>query len=495
MTTLRADVCVIGSGAGGAPVAKELACAGARVVVLEDGPDVGPEELTARPRDMIQRLYRQAGQLTTIGTPPIVLPLGRAIGGTTLVNSGTCFRTPEHVLARWETERGLEGLAGAGLDGCFERVEREIGVARVPPEIAGRNALIAQRGAQALGWSSAFLRRNAVGCVGSGVCAFGCPTGAKQHMGVTYIPRARAAGATVVAGARATRIIVERRRARGVEATTVHGPLHVEAPTVVVAAGALHTPGLLAASGLGAESGQLGRNLSIHPATAVWGLFDERVDMARGVPQSFYVDEFADRGVMLEGIAGPPDYVAMAAPFSGPRQRELMLRYPHLAQFGAMISDTARGRIVGGRLGRALGAPLVRYDVNEHDAATAQFAIERLMDLLWAAGARTVITPLARARELRDPSENPLRGIRVRPRELKLMAFHPLGSAGAHADPRRGVVDGHLRVHRVHGVYVADGSAVPTALGVNPQLTIMALATRLAFHLLNPREEAPVCPS
>jgi choline dehydrogenase-like flavoprotein len=487
MRTLRADVCVIGSGAGGAPVAKELACAGARVVVLEDGPRIDPDELTARPRDMIPRLYRQAGQLTTIGTPPIVLPLGRAVGGTTLVNSGTCFRTPAHVLERWAAERGLEGLGDGGLERCFERVEREIGVTQVTPAIAGRNALIAQRGAQALGWSSGFLRRNAVGCVGSGVCAFGCPTGAKQHTGATYIPRAQAAGALLVTGARATRVVVQAGRARGVEAITADGPLHVAARTVVVAAGTLHTPGLLRASGLGALSGQLGRNLSIHPATAVWGLFDERVDMARGVPQSFYVDEFADRGVMLEGIAGPPDYVAMAAPFSGPRQRELMLRYPYLAQFGAMISDTARGWIAGGRLARRLGAPVVRYDVNRADAATAQFAIERLIELFWAAGARTVITPLARARELREPGAAPLRGVRLHPRELKLMAFHPLGTAGAHADPRRGVVDGDLRVHGVEGVYVADGSAVPSALGVNPQLTIMALATRLAFHLLDHR--------
>jgi glycine/D-amino acid oxidase-like deaminating enzyme len=333
---VRADVCVIGAGAGGAVVAKELAEGGVGVVVLEEGGEHPAGTLTGRPRDMMARLYRDGGQVATLGRPPIVLPLGRGIGGTTLVNSGTCFRTPDRVLARWRAEFGLDALTPDALGPVFDRVEETLGVAPVPPELAGANAALTRRGAERLGWSGGYLRRNARGCQGSGVCAFGCPTGAKQHAGDAYIAPARAAGARTCTGVRAERLVMRGARAVAVEARTAEGRrLMVQADTIVVAAGTIHTPLLLGASRLGGRSGQLGRNLSLHPASAVWGLFDERVDMVHGVPQSYFVDEFAAGGIMLEGIAGPPDYLALAAPFTGDRHRELMLRYRHVGQCSA----------------------------------------------------------------------------------------------------------------------------------------------------------------
>jgi choline dehydrogenase-like flavoprotein len=473
---VHADACVIGAGAGGAVVAKELAEGGMRVVVLEEGERHGEQVISARPREAFPVLYRDAGQTTTIGVPPIVLPLGHGVGGTTFVNSGTCFRTPAHVLERWHSEQGLE----FELDPFFRRVEREVNVVQVPAHVAGRSAALAKRGADALGWSGDYLYRNVRGCVGSGVCAFGCPTNAKQHTGVTYMPKAWDAGATTFTRVRARRIETRRGRARAVEARAAGGGrVRVEADHVVVATGTIHTPGLLARNRLGGASGWLGRNLSIHPATAVWALFDERVDLATGVPQAYCVDEFAREGIMMEGAGGPPDYVAMAAPYTGDRQRELMLRYPHLAQFGLMVSDRSRGR-VHSRLGR----PIVRYELCDEDVATFKRGLERMVELWWAAGAERVLLPLGRVRELQHADTAPLRDLRLRASDLKLMAFHPLGTARAHADPRHGVVDGNGQVHGVEGLHVADGSAVPSALGVNPQITIMTLATRLAFHLL-----------
>lgn len=480
---LDADVCVIGAGAGGAVVAAELAEGGANVVLLEQGAEHDPDGFSARPLEMLASLYRDGGQTTTFGSPPILLPLGHGLGGTTLVNSGTCFRTPASVLDRWRSEHGVE-LDRAELDRCFERVETSISVSEVDPELAGANAAVARRGAERLGWSHGYLRRNARGCVGSGVCAFGCPTSAKQHTGITYLPRARAAGARVLTGADAQRIVVRDRRARGVSARVGGRRIEVRASEVVLAAGTIHTPPLLARSGLGCESGALGRNLVLHPATAAFALMDEIVDMARGVPQSFYVDEFAAEGIMFESVAGPPSYVALALPLAGARHAKAMASYRQLAQFGLMVSDHAGGcvrvdALGGGRAGRTLGvsAPLIHYDLSEPDVAKFRIGLARLRELFEAAGAREVYLPLA-------PGVAPER---ARARDLKLMAFHPLGTARIDADPANGVLAPDLGVHGTEGVHVADGSVMPSSLGVNPQLTIMALATRLAFRLLGKR--------
>jgi choline dehydrogenase-like flavoprotein len=466
--TIRADACVIGAGAGGAVVAAELAEAGARVVVLEQGPDHDPSTFNARPPQMLARLYRDGGQTLTLGNPPIALPLGRGLGGTTLVNSGTCLRTPGHVLERWQRDFGLE-LDAATMRPYFERVEAALSVAEVTPELAGENAAVARRGAERLGWSHGYLRRNAKGCVGSGVCAFGCPTSAKQHTGITYIPRAQAAGASVITGADVRRINTRAKRAVGVTARTADNTeLTVDAPTVIVAAGTIHTPVLLARSGIGHDSGQLGRNLSLHPATAAVARMEHVVDMARGVPQSFYIDEFAREGIMFEGIAGPPSYVAMSLPVTGRRHAEVMADYRRLAQFGLMVSDTSRGRVHS-----LAGRPIIRYDLTGDDLHKFRVGLRRLEQLYLAAGAQEVLLPL-------PPGVRPER---ARQRDLKLMAFHPLGTARADARTAHGVVDANLQLHGTAGVYVADGAVVPSALGVNPQLTIMALATRLALGL------------
>jgi len=253
---------------------------------------------------------------------------------------------------------------------------------------------------------------------------------------------------------------------------------------VIVAAGTIHTPGLLARSGLGAGSGQLGHNLSLHPATAVVALMDEVVDMARGVPQSFYVDEFAGEGIMFEGVAGPPAYAAMSLPLTGRRHAAAMASYRRLAQFGVMVSDTSRGRIA-----TVAGQPVIRYDLVHADLERFRSGLAKLEQLFLAAGAREVYLPLAAG----------VRPGRARRRDLRLMAFHPLGTARADARPSHGVVDQNLKVHGLDGIYVADGSVIPSALGVNPQLTIMALATRLALSLAtgvrSPDRRAPDSPT
>ncbi|WP_354701800.1 GMC family oxidoreductase [Paraconexibacter sp. AEG42_29] len=479
-TIITVDACVIGSGAGGAPVAKELAEGGMRVAVLEDGDWHETASFTARPRDMTPRLYRDAGQIVTVGTPPIGLPLGRAVGGTTLINSGTCFRTPDHVLTQWQRDFGLAELTTANLDPFFRRVEREINVSRVPAGLAGSSARLVLEGAARLGLSGGHLFRNAKGCVGSGVCAFGCPTGAKQHTGITYVPRAWAAGATTYTGVTAQRVVHrDGRVAEVVARTAAGGTLRVRCRHAIVACGTLLTPALLAASGVGQASGELGGNLSIHPASAARAVFDEDLDPWTGVPQSAYVDGLQAEGIMFEGISGPPDQAAASTPRTGAAHRDLMLQARRTASFGVMVHDTARGSVR-----RRAGQTVIRYDLHPDDAARFQRGMAVLAEIFFAVGAREVVVPLAGVPTLRGGDVGPLTTARIRPRDVSAMAFHPLGTARAGADPATSVVDPDLRMHGIDGLHVCDGSAVPSSLGVNPQITIMALATRLAYHLL-----------
>ena len=478
-TTIDVDACVIGTGAGGAPIAKELAEAGLSVAMLEEGERHTTDDFTGRPRDMSVLLYRDAGQIATVGVPPILLPLGKAVGGSTLINSATCFRTPPPVLEMWRERFGLDELTEAEMDSYFRRVERELNVVKTPATIAGKNAEIVKRGADRLGYAGDYVYRNVRGCIGSGICNFGCPTSAKQHVGVTYVPKAWEAGATTYSAVRAEHLLIDGRTVRGVAATTASGrSLTVRSSITVLAAGAIHTPLFLKRQRVRDPSRQIGRNLSLHPATGVRALFDERVEMWNGVPQSYFIDEFADEGIMLEGAGGTPDWIATSLPYIGERHRLLMESCANLSQFGLMVSDSSRGTV------RELaGRPHIRYDLNGEDTLAFKRGIEILADIYWAAGAERVYPPIAGLPELGREDMDELRRIDLDPGQLSLMAFHPLGSCRMGANPAASPVDPEGRLRGYDGLYLADGSIVPSSLGVNPQITIMALATRIAYGI------------
>lgn len=508
--TIDADVCVIGTGPGGAPVACRLAQAGLDVVILEEGARVDLATAAPRPIDAFAELYRDGGQTLAVGTPSIPIPLGRVVGGTSAINSGTCLRPADTVLDGWADRLGLESLRPRELAPYLDEAAAVLGVGPVPAAIAGRNAHLAKRGADRLGWEGQWLPRNAPGCQGSGRCVFGCPTGAKRHAGLAWIDDALEAGARLLDRTRVVRIEAggsgPRRTPRRARPGTPRGErgiavaagpsvvhargadgerLRIRAGRVVVGAGALLTPGLLRRSGLARGNPHLGRHLAIHPATAVAARFDdELVDVHDGVPQSYGIECFADRGVVLEGIAGPPEYLAFTLPLRGEAHHAAMRDHRHWAQFGLMISDRPVGRVLEVGAGR-LRRTVVRYDLDPADLTAVRFGLERLAELWFAAGAREVVLPVAGVAPLRDGDLEPFRRHPLTAADLRLMAFHPHGSARPAASPADGVLDPDLRVRGTDGVYVSDASALPATLGVNPQLTITALALRLARHLLD----------
>ena len=223
------------------------------------------------------------------------------------------------------------------------------------------------------------------------MCAFGCPTSAKQHVGITYVPRAEAAGAQVITGADVRHVLVERGAARGVEARLRRRRRGSRCARRRSSSRAARSTRRCCsrAAGSARAPAQLGRNLALHPATGAFALMDEVVDMAKGVPQSFYVDEFAAEGIMFEGVAGPPSYAAMSLPLHGARHAAAMADYRNLAMFGLMVSDSSRGSV------RSLaGRPVIRYDLVEDDLARFRSGLARMEELFRAAGAREVYLPL-----------------------------------------------------------------------------------------------------
>lgn len=484
---IQADVCVIGSGAGGAVVAAECAQAGLRVVVLEEGAYFTQEDFSAPPFARMLRMYRDHGVTFALGRPPIPVPLGRAVGGTTVVNSGTCFRTPEPVLERFARDYGLEPFGPRAMAPYFDRVEKVLHVMPVPWEIIGPNAEVVDRGVRALGLRGEPLRRNIDGCRGCGVCAFGCPSDAKQAMHLSYLPRAEAAGATIYARCQAVELLRSATGVRGVRARILGkddgetaGWLEVEAERVVVACGTLHTPLFLRSNHVVDRSGQLGRNLSLHPALGISASFAEPLYHWRGTLQSYFIDTLhSSLGVMIEVTTIHPAMALSAAKAVGGEVKEFLADLPYRGSAGLFVSDTSSGdvhRIPG------IGAPVARYSLNRFDLARLLRGAGLVAEIFLAAGAHTVHTslphqPLVRSREdlqrLGDAT-------RLRPTDLHLAAFHPMGTCRMAPRPTDGVVALDGQVHGEPRLYVADASLFPECLGVNPQESIMAFATRIA---------------
>jgi choline dehydrogenase-like flavoprotein len=477
------DVVVVGSGAGGAPVARELARAGWSVAVVEEGRAVTRDDFTGPEIDRMPLLWRDGAATFTVGRPSILMPLGRVVGGSTVGNSGTCFRTPEHVVAAWRDELGV-GFGPGDLGPFYQDAERTIGVAPVPWSVMGNNGLTVHRGAEALGLRGRPLDRNAAGCRGSGVCTAGCPVDGKRGVHLNYLPQAVEAGATLFAGLRVVRVLFDRGRAVGVrgvvlaEGRTV-GSFTVRARrAVVVAAGAPLTPPLLRRSGLRIPS--LGRNLSIHPAGAVAGLFDEDIHGWRGVMQSYGIEDMADRGVMFEATFPPPGlgYAESGLGLPGLERKKMLASIGRTAVLGLLVSDEGRGRVTDLGAGRT---PLMTYSLGRRDARTMLDGMLLASKVLFAAGATEVHPMVAGVPGLRSPAEAEAALERDIPAgALRLTAYHPMGTARMGAG---GVVDGFGRVRAAERLVVPDASVFPTSLGVNPQVTIMAFATRAARQM------------
>lgn len=475
---IETEVVVVGTGAGGAVVGKELADRGYAVVFVEEGQHHRRDSFTGSSLQSHFDFYRGS---VTLGNAAMPIFMGRLVGGSTAINTGSCFRTPPWVLDRWCEAIETDELSTERMRPYFERVERTLSVELADAKAAGPIAEIMARGCDAHGWKHARMHRNAPGCQGEGFCDFGCRTDARKSTNLSYIPPALEKGGMLFTGLKATRILVEQGRAVGIEGRDASGrTLKVRAQVVVFSGGALPTAVFLQQQGLCNSSGQVGRNLTVHPSTGFSALVEERVAGHKHIPQGYYVEEFIRDGILINAAQPDANFASLLFPVTGHRLMHILERFEHMACFGVLIRDAKASGVVRPGPG---GMPLVRYSLQPEDVALMHRGMVLAGEMAWAAGAKKVYPVNIRMPEVGRGDWDAFRRLPLKASDLLLTSYHPLGTCKMGHDPRTSVVGLDHQTHDVRGLYIVDGSTVPGPLGVNPQITIMAMATRAAERI------------
>jgi choline dehydrogenase-like flavoprotein len=478
---IDADAVVIGSGAGGSVAASMLAAAGKKVVVLERAAMVSEEAFGGPELDGLGSLFLDRG-LSATSDRWISIRAGSAVGGGTVVNWSTSLRAPAAVREEWRAA-GIDD----DLDEHYAAVETAMNVNTDESEPNGPNGKLAAA-LRSLGLPVTVIPRNVRDCGDCGPCAVGCRRGAKQSTLRTYLADACADGAEILDRSEVRRIIVERGRATGVTARVPGGEITVRAPLVALAGGSILSPVVLLRSGI--ATGTAGRGLHIHPVGALGGVYPDPLEPWSGVPQGVLSDAFAEidgvHGFRIESAPTHPGLIASGFPWWNSRHhRELMARCGHVAAFLAIVRDRSEGRV---ELARD-GGVTIRYQPGAAERELLRKGSLELARLHRAAGAAQIIPLLTPPLEWREGESYDawlaaLARRPIEPNRILLFTAHQMSSCRIGTSPRDSVADPDGRVRGVAGLYVSDASAFPTATGVNPMLSLMALARRTTLRMI-----------
>jgi choline dehydrogenase-like flavoprotein len=484
---VEVEYVVVGSGAGGAAAAVTLARDGARVAIVEAGAWRDPEDYPLSVYGAFRDLMDDWGAQVTRGRAFWPVVQARTMGGTTVINSAICVRTPDDIFAQWQRDHGLTDLRERVLL-AEDVVERDLGVEEVPVLARGRSNLLAKRGGDGLGWSdSHYMQRYTRGCEGRGQCLQGCKSRRKQSTNLNYIPETLARGGLIVSSAPVERILSEGTRAVGVTGRFVHPQTRAEGTrfrvratrAVVVAASVTQSPLLLMRSGV--HSPALGNYFRSHPGTGIFGCYDEPIDQNTGATQGWASIAFRENpGLKLETLAIPPELVASRFAGGGTKLMQRLEEYRHVAMWCLAVRAESVGTIRPSLLG---GKPVVRYELNRRDMEVFRKGLVAKQHI--EAGAKAILPGISGMPfRLGRDEIGILEDAPLDPRRYVAILSHLFGGCVMGKDPRTSVVDGRGRVHGWQGLVVADASVIPTNLGVNPQHTIMGLAATFAGDLL-----------
>lgn len=492
MKEIEYDVLVIGSGAGGGTVVERLSklCAsGARIGLVEAGPYWPRESFNMRETDML-RLFIDRGAMPSKNFD-IAVTAGSCVGGSTAVYTGVTFRAPEGLIADWAETQGLPELDEADVQGRFERLEREIDADFPPRSMENTNNRLFREGCEALGWPVKQFRVNIRDCKECGFCNLGCPYAAKRGTLEVQVPAALARGVELTANCRITRVFDG--GAEGVIGAApegslpgAHGPGEVKfrAKHVVLACGALGTAPLLLGSGLEGLSPACGRYLTLHPALTSFGRMPGPVRGFEGFPKLHYTDQFSEtEHYYIETAFYFPFVTAKSLPGFGPELKRFMKSYPNLACALTLVHDEPEHH---NRIAFEHGRPVLDYRLSEGSKQAIVHAQQSAGRIYFAAGAEEYVSPVAERFSVTAPDQ--LEGNITRQAFLSgkvvISSAHPMGGCRMGRDFETSVTDAWGRVHNHPGLTVADASLFPTSSKVNPYLTIMALADRIAERLV-----------
>ena len=489
--TFTADAVIVGSGAGGAVMAYELAKAGKQVIVLEAGDYVPSDQFNEELPAMLEALYADHGTQTNKDGDLTILQ-GQCVGGSTVVNGCVAFRVPDFILDEWSRDHGLTSITRELLDPYYAKIEKYLAVHENGPHEINANSRKLAEGAEKLGWSVKPLQRNVKQCGLTGHCLAGCKTDRKQSMLVTYLPWALQLGAQLYANTRVEQILADNDTARGVVATTHHpetrdpvAQITVKAPVVVVAAGAVQSPLLMLRSALANRSGLVGKNFACHPSLMVAADFDEPVHIWRGAMLGNYVNEFEHPekgGFVLEGGgAGPLELSAACEVGTGQPYVDFIANAKNCATCVTLIHDHNVGQV---RLED--GKKVIDYRLSDQDFPSMIGAIKAASKIYFAAGAKRVFLPTVQPLWLdsADEIDPVIDTIKNEPFTFRMVSYHPQGTLRMGADPENSVVSASGETHDVKGLFVADASLFPTSVLVNPQMSVYAMSNYIADNLL-----------
>lgn len=494
---LNADVLIIGSGAGGGTAAEIFANAGLNVLILEEGPLRSSNDFRMDEREAYRDLYQEgAGRMSKDGALSILQ--GRCVGGTTVINWTSSFRTPDATLKYWHDEFGVQNASSEDMAPWFERMEKRLNVRPWQGEPNPNNAVLG-RGATKLGIDWHVIPRNVSACWNLGYCGTGCPTNAKQSMLVTTLPAALEKNATLLYNARVERLILDGRTVLGIEIQALDeqgnptGPHFVaRAPHCIMACGGINGPALLLRSKVPDPHKRVGKRTFLHPTTFCFAQFDDWIEPYYGAPQSLYSDHF-----QWQSVSGPVGYKLEVPPLHpglmsvlllghGHRHFEDIQQLPHTHAMIALLRDGFHPDSEGGNIELANdGSPIVDYRLNEYLWDGVKRSFLSMAELQFAAGAKAVrpshidaswYTSFAQAK-------TGIEQLAFRTNAFTAGSAHVMGGLAMGEDIKRCAVDSTGKYHHLNNLYVMDGSIFPTSIGANPQMSIYGMVCKLANQL------------